>query len=116
MASTSIVEATNSPLVKGPASLVIQVEAERSLEADDVDVSEGSSFNKRVGVRGPETRASALTFGVTRLFMASAAASPSPRGIIWRNMTENVKEIQYFARGAKRATTTTMTVASRPRW
>ena len=42
MASTSIVEATKSPDVEVPASLGIQVEADRSLETV-VAASDGSS-------------------------------------------------------------------------
>ena len=46
MASTSIVEATKSPDVEVPASLGIQVEADRSLETV-VAASDGSSWNER---------------------------------------------------------------------
>ena len=46
MASTSIVEATKSPDVEVPASLGIQVEADRSLETV-VAASDGSFWNER---------------------------------------------------------------------
>ena len=42
MASTSMVDATKSPDAEDPASLVIQVEADKSLETVDA-VSDGSS-------------------------------------------------------------------------
>jgi len=76
MASTSMVEATKSPLVDGPASLVIQAEAERS---------RGSSLE------------------LTRLSEASAAASSSPRGILAFKMTKCQKIRDQTDYGAKKS-------------
>lgn len=77
MASTSIVEATKSPDVEVPASLGIQVEADRSLETV-VAASDGSSL------------------GVTRLLVASAGASPTPRGILDQFVVKMSKVCKFF--------------------
>ena len=107
MASTSIVEATNSPLGIEPVSLGIQDEADRSLEEEAAvpaaSVGEGSSYkNSFQFEKLPKInkKFSAITLGVTRLSAASAAASPTPRGIMLT--FEKCQKICKFGCGAKK--------------
>ena len=117
MASTSIVEATKSPRPEVPASafihevvnnLIFEAVEPTSVEAD------GSFWNKMLYVFSFCFEIShydflvtkfKLTFGVTSLLTASAAASPSPRGILKVQEMSNISRnsvAKYRINGAKK--------------